>query len=268
MPFTLSHPAIIIPLYKVYGSFLVASALIIGSILPDIFSVLPLGISRSFAHSFLGLVCIDVPFGLMVYYLFHLLLSPVIYSIFPVSIQCRISPNLAYSMLTKTSIFKIILSLLIGSLTHILWDAFTHESGFFVLYFKFFSTTLFAVDHHEFKLYRLLQHLSSIIGLLIVIIWIKQWSKKVKHPLIVVFSFPKKLIRMSQISLIALPMIIGFYYAYLRRNPDINWLYDLQFSIRHGILAGIGVFLINWFLLAILYKLYFRHHKLKINTLS
>ncbi|MCK5727956.1 MAG: DUF4184 family protein [Methylococcales bacterium] len=266
MPFTLSHTVIAIPLYKGYGQFFVLSALIIGTILPDIFSFLPLGISRSFAHSFLGLFCIDMPFGLLVYYLFHRLLSPVIYSLLPLFVQCRINPNLAHGILVNTSFFKIIASLLIGSFTHIIWDAFTHESGIFVLYFTTLESTLFIVDGHEFKLYRLLQHLSSIVGLFIVVMWVKKWGESRERQSTVVFYFPKKLIRMSQVSLIGLPILIGCYYVYLRRNPDMNWLYDLQFSIRHGILASVGFFLINWFLLAILYKFYFRQYKLKVDT--
>ncbi len=268
MPFTLSHTAIVIPLYKVYGHFFVVSALVIGTVLPDIFSFLPLGISRYFAHSFLGLICIDVPFGLVIYYLFHLLLSPVIYSLLPFSVQCRMNPNLANGILENTSFLKILFSLFIGSLTHIIWDDFTHESGIFVQYFNILSHTLFTVDGHEFKLYRLLQHLSSLIGFLIVIIWVKKWCENIEFKKTFVFYFPKKLIKMSQISLIIFPFIIGCYYVYLRRNPDMNWLYDLQFSIRHGILASVGLFLINWFLLAILYKFYFRQYRLKVRLFN
>jgi hypothetical protein len=145
----------------------------------------------------------------------------------------------------------------IGILTHLLWDGFTHESGVFVQSLDILNSTLVTIDGQSFKYYRFLQHLSSLIGLVMVILWIKKWSITpiTSHKTVVVF--PKEFIYLSQLNLLVFPVIIGICSAYLHRNPKINWLYDLQFSARHGILSAIGFFLILWLLLAIFYRLYF-----------
>ena len=74
VPFTLAHPAAIIPLQKLMGKRASLSALVIGSMIAD----LPLfvgGVPGSFSHSAAGLLAYCLPAGFIVYLLFHLLLK-------------------------------------------------------------------------------------------------------------------------------------------------------------------------------------------------
>jgi hypothetical protein len=76
MPFTLAQPAAAIPLSRVLGRASVLSALIIGSMSPDLVYFLPLGINRATSHSLVGLFWLCVPLGLVSYVLFHVLWRP------------------------------------------------------------------------------------------------------------------------------------------------------------------------------------------------
>src|SRR5712671_2458295 len=51
-----------------------------------------------------------------------------------------------------------VLSLLIGAGTHVFWDSFTHETGWFVERSAFLQSILFSLDGHSFRMYRLLWH--------------------------------------------------------------------------------------------------------------
>ena len=54
MPFTLCHPAIVLPLYRYAARITSLPGLVIGSMSPDFVYFLSLGISRSFTHTPMG----------------------------------------------------------------------------------------------------------------------------------------------------------------------------------------------------------------------
>src|SRR2546422_563636 len=83
MPFTLAHPAAVIPLRRVLGRASVLSALIIGSLSPDVIYFIPLGIGRATSHSLAGLFWFCIPVGFVGYLLFHALLRPIGYYLLP-----------------------------------------------------------------------------------------------------------------------------------------------------------------------------------------
>ena len=55
MPLTIAHPAAVIPLQRWLGTWAIPSALVIGSVAPDLAYVLPIGISRAADHSLAAL---------------------------------------------------------------------------------------------------------------------------------------------------------------------------------------------------------------------
>ncbi len=67
-------------------------------------------------------------------------------------------------------------SLLIGLLTHLVWDSFTHSSGWVVQQFPFLSQEPFA----GIPIFRLLQHGSSLAGLAILVLWYRRqaWTAR------------------------------------------------------------------------------------------
>jgi hypothetical protein len=65
----------------------------------------------------------------------------------------------------------VLLALLVGVATHLLWDAFTHADGWIV---DVLPAMREAVG--PFSVYRWLQYLSSIAGLMVVAIWAARWA--------------------------------------------------------------------------------------------
>src|SRR5437899_2378733 len=88
MPFTLSHPAAVIPVRK-YG---VLSALVVGSLAPDIFYFIPRVRQIGYGHTLPGLFFFCLPLGLAVLCLFHIFLKRPLISLFPASHQLRLLP--------------------------------------------------------------------------------------------------------------------------------------------------------------------------------
>ena len=86
MPFTLSHPVISIPLKRYLGDFGILSALFIGAMAPDFVYMMPpefVYYYRLESHSLMGLIKVCLPLGIGFFYLYHLLMAPVIVSVFP-----------------------------------------------------------------------------------------------------------------------------------------------------------------------------------------
>src|SRR2546430_1965582 len=74
MPYPIAHPAAVIPLVRPMGRFGVPSALVIGSVSPDLWYFVPV-LERADSHSAAGVFWVCLPVGFAVYFAFHLLLK-------------------------------------------------------------------------------------------------------------------------------------------------------------------------------------------------
>src|SRR5262245_46796273 len=130
MPFTFAHPAAAVPLRGVLGRYGVLSALVIGSLTPDFPYFLPLDIPREVSHSLPALAWFCLPMGLLVYVLFHVFLKGPLLALLPPATLCRLGPYTSrFQSLPQASWTAVIVSLLCGAVTHLLWDAFTHNNA-------------------------------------------------------------------------------------------------------------------------------------------
>jgi hypothetical protein len=118
MPFTLAHPAAVLPLIR-YGT---PSALIAGTLAPDLPYFLALRpVNGDFTHSLTAMV-ITLPIALGLLALWHTTIEPAVAALSP----RRFIPNPP-----KPSII-LVASAAVGILTHLVWDDFTHGHGYFV----------------------------------------------------------------------------------------------------------------------------------------
>ncbi|MGW4523553.1 DUF4184 family protein [Amycolatopsis sp. NPDC004378] len=126
MPFTLSHPAAVLPLAR---RPLVPSALVAGSVAPDVFWFVPRlpGIGLTKTHEFASVLWLDPLIALVLLAVFHVLLRRPLLALAPQPLAERL-PHNGFSWRKPG---WIALSLVIGAATHVGWDAFTHESGGF-----------------------------------------------------------------------------------------------------------------------------------------
>ena len=167
MPNPIAHPAASIPFAK---AGMVFSALVIGSISPDFGYLFPLP-TPYFMYNAAGLILFDVPVGFVLLFLFHTLVKWPLLSLLPDNLQSRLYKHAqGFSFAPLKHFGLILLSLLTGSLTHIIWDSFTHEYGWIVEQFAFFSFHI-----NGTPLYSILQYLSSIIGIIVLLFWFIKW---------------------------------------------------------------------------------------------
>lgn len=182
MPFTFAHPAAVIPMHRVLRHRAVLSALVIGSMAPDFQNFLPLGVERADSHSLAGIFWFSLPVGLAVYLIFHLLLKKPLCALLPPDMAARLAPILAGPSLPRVSGAVVALSLLLGVLTHLAWDVFTHYSIVTTLVLPFLTRLLFSIGGYHVYAYKLLQHASSLGGTLLVWHWSRQWLLRAPAP--------------------------------------------------------------------------------------
>jgi hypothetical protein len=174
MPFTLAHPAAAIPLARALGRWGVLSALVIGSMTPDFAYFLPIGVRRSQSHSPAGLLWFCLPAGLVTYWLFHALARDALLALMPATTlrepleRPRRAPGLA----------PVVVSLLLGAITHVAWDAFTHAGTPIVAAMPALQTLLVDVPGFPIRVYRVLQHGSSAVGLALIALWTWRWRQR------------------------------------------------------------------------------------------
>jgi hypothetical protein len=170
MPNPLAHPAAAIPFTK---AGMVFSALVIGSVAPDFWYIIRIG-SSYFSHTFTGLFLFDVPVGLVLLWLFHALAKWPLLSILPQGWQRRLfSHAQGFTWGPFKHFGLILLSLVTGSGTHILWDSFTHDYGWMVEHLAFLSTPIAGIP-----LYSVLQNLGTLLGIGILTYWFIRWFPK------------------------------------------------------------------------------------------
>ena len=177
MPFTFSPPAAIVPLNYISKRWLSLTALVVGSIIPDFEYFIRMGVSSVYSHTWAGLFWYDLPLGLFTLLVFNLLIKDKLITRLPSGINVRFSqyqngePN--YDLLYFV---VAIISILIGAASHILWDSFTHPAGYFVKHHHLLKHKVF-IANHSVAFYNMLQHISSVIGALILIYSIYKMPK-------------------------------------------------------------------------------------------
>lgn len=156
MPYPFAHPAAILPLSRPMGRFAVPSALVIGSIIPDAWYLVPF-LSRDASHGLGGVFGFCLPAGVLAYLAFHLLLKEPLLALLPRSVACRLAGALV-ERLPRVPWHAVIASLLAGCATHLAWDALTHER--------------WIVNGFE-----VLQHASTLIGGAALAAWLGRWLR-------------------------------------------------------------------------------------------
>lgn len=174
MPFTLSHPAAVVPLRR----YLVFSAAVVGSLAPDFRYFLNLAPHGHFGHSLKGIFVFCLPISLIVLWIFQQFMKVPLISLSPKSHQERfVKFAEPFHWLGFKRFSLIIISIVVGSITHLAWDAFTHDRGLVVRNVPNLRTPLEEFGTHR-PIYNVLQHGSSLLGLALLALWYWQWFKR------------------------------------------------------------------------------------------
>ena len=261
MPFTVAHTVAVIPLVKYLGKFGALSALIIGSMTPDFSYITPYLTHQRFeSHSLLGVYLFAIPMGLTIYFLYHLLMAPVIVSILPKALQKHLHPDLFIGRLPDIPAYALIFSLVLGALTHVFWDFFTHLYGA-PQYFPAMAAPLITIDNYDIMPYRVLQHSSTLFGMTLLTFWIWTWYSKRKtnqsnESLAENWVAPSYLKKTSFILLLSAPIFVGVLSGIMDmpETDVLNGMYSKQKFLSSAILAWAKTFIISTALLGLLYQ--------------
>ncbi len=90
MPFTFSHPAIILPLRYLPKSWFSITALAIGSLTPDFEYFLRMKVKSDYSHTISGMFWFDMPVALLLTFLFHNLARNFLFQNLPPEIKNRV----------------------------------------------------------------------------------------------------------------------------------------------------------------------------------
>ncbi|MEH6682527.1 MAG: DUF4184 family protein [Sediminicola sp.] len=165
MPFTFAHPAIILPLAHLPRKWFSLTGLVIGSLTPDFEYFLRMAIKSDYSHTIGGLLWFDLPLGLAISFIFHNLVRDRLFDNLPRFLKSRFG---AFTEFDWNGYFKknwmvVVISILLGAISHIFWDGFTHDHGYFVGLIPALSNTVGLFGGH-IPIFKILQHASTLVG--------------------------------------------------------------------------------------------------------
>jgi len=149
------------------------TGLIIGSLTPDFEYFIRMRIKSNYSHSLGGLFWFDLPLGLLAAFIFHYIIRDNLFDNLPTVLRSRFSKYYQFNWYKYfiNNWYVVIISLLIGAASHLLWDSFTHKNGYLVNTIAVL-TSKFEIINRQISIYQILQHASTIIGLLLIIFFI------------------------------------------------------------------------------------------------
>jgi hypothetical protein len=170
MPFTLAHPAAVMPLRRLRS--LPTPALIAGSVAPDLPYYMPsrIDVALHETHTLLGTFVVCVPLGLALIAIGLVLRRP---------LTALMSERARWVSLREAESFAArrvnwllaIPAIVIGAWIHVLWDAFTHPGTWLVRRVDALSAPVNLFGMYTGEVSHVLQYLSSIVGLAVIAYW-------------------------------------------------------------------------------------------------
>lgn len=170
MPFTFSHPAIVLPLTYLPRKWYSLTGLVIGSLTPDFEYFLRMKVQSNYSHTLSGAFWFDLPLGLLIAFIFHDVVRNKLFDNLPTFLNSRLIAfkDFNWNKYFKKNWFVVVVSIIIGTLSHIFWDSFTHDSGFFVQTIPSLKSKIIVLGI-QLPVFKILQHGSTIIGGVVII---------------------------------------------------------------------------------------------------
>jgi hypothetical protein len=171
MPFTFSHPAIVLPLIKFGQKRFSATALVAGSMAPDFEYFINMEMKQVHGHTISGMFYYDLPIAIGLCFLFHFFVRDALIRYFPVPLRPELMRfyDFPWTIRFMKYWYVILYSALIGVMSHLFWDSFTHAGRFFVELIPFLQNrSMFMGEmmyHHDIA-----QIVCSVIGGIIILL--------------------------------------------------------------------------------------------------
>lgn len=173
MPFTFSHPAVVLPATYLPKKYYSLSALIVGSMTPDFEYFIRMKDYSKYSHTVTGVFWFDLPLGLMLLFIYHNVVRDTLISYLPFVLNVRLSPfqNFNWHKYFFKNILVVLISLLVGIATHLLWDSFTHSGDYFAEVIPVLEQKTWLMDRAVTNT-NILQYACSVVGGIIMILYV------------------------------------------------------------------------------------------------
>jgi hypothetical protein len=176
MPFTPAHIVAVLPLRN---SRLVWSALIVGAIAPDFEYFLRLAPDDGYGHTLAGSLLLTLPLAILALWLFHAIVKKPLIELFPDAAQRRLTKyagEFCFGGLARFTL--IVISIMVGMLTHLLWDSFTHPNTWLHRSWPLLRQRISVPLVGATPIYKLLQHGSTVLGLGALLMVLLRWHRR------------------------------------------------------------------------------------------
>ena len=249
MPFTVSHAAAALPIHSLARRRLPLAALMIGSMSPDLAYFLPgQPLSRMETHNIPGLFwfCWPVSFALWLVFV-HVLEKPTIV-LLPPRWRTRIAPS--NRALTGRLFALVSIAILVGAVTHLIWDDFTHSSSPLVHAVPALRGRVVEIAGRSLRFYAMLQHLSSLLGGLALLAWTIKLLRPPTHPDVRAVPYPDLEVSNAARGL-AIACVGGATLAAAFAAYFAHWDDSFQARLFYFAIAGMAAAALAWLAVAL-----------------
>ena len=235
VPFTVSHAAAVLPLHRLSKHKLPLTALMVGSMAPDFGYFFSAEASRLVTHSFAGLFTFSWPAGLLVWLFYVAVLEKATITLLPDPWHTRFAHT---DQITPALIARVSVAIILGAVTHILWDAFTHRYTFVTSAFPVLLEPTPGL--HWLPLYHMLQGVTSVVGLVVLAMWARRQHRQPAKSLIRPYHISER----SRIAALWILLVASLLCGLAYWLPYAGAYYDAQiFFAAIGAMSG---FFIAW----------------------
>jgi len=170
MPYTIAHAAVVLPFSRLLARWQLLSAVVIGAMVPDFRVFLPWRLGHVETHSAMSLLTFCLPAGLLTYWLFQRLIKTPVLEVLPEGAYARWRPFAAQANFGSVRQWALAAcGVLAGAVTHLVWDAFTHEGARGVRWFPVLEDPILEIGRRHVDAVTVLQDLGSLVGLVLVL---------------------------------------------------------------------------------------------------
>ena len=173
MPFTLSHAAVALPFRRFKPIW---PALVIGTFAPDLQYFIWISDEDRSGHHFPQVVLFTLPLALIALWIFEWIVKGAVIELLPSALQRRLQDKIEpLSFWGWKRLGSILLWMAIGIATLLCWDEFTHRYTWTSDRLSVLRVVVPVPFVHTMSVLKILQHASSVLGLLFLGVWFVIW---------------------------------------------------------------------------------------------